>query len=105
MFSGSEIAKQFKMGWTKLIYIYINDFGLASHLWELLYSKIKTANSSQCELPKLTNIGSCGLHIFHGAFKSGDKATSWELKEILKSAFTLLHGSPAQRDYFTSHSV
>lgn len=35
------------------------------------------ANSSQCELPKLINIG-CGLYIVHGAFKSGTEAISWD---------------------------
>ena len=31
---------------------------------------------SHCELPKLINIGSCGLHITQGAFNSGTEATS-----------------------------
>ena len=41
------------------------------------------------------NIGSCGLHIIHGAFKSGTEATNRQLKAILKSILPILHDSPA----------
>ena len=41
----------------------------------------------QCEFPKLFNIGSWGLHIFHEAFKSGAEAISCQLKAILKIPF------------------
>ena len=60
------------------------------------------AYSSQSDLPKLMNISSCGLHIIHGAFKSGTEAASWQLKATLKSVLHLLHDSPAQRGDFTS---
>ena len=33
---------------------------------------------SQCELPKLINIGTSWLHEVHGAFKSGTEATGTE---------------------------
>jgi hypothetical protein len=35
------------------------------------------------------NIGSCGLHIIHGAFKQGSNSTSWELERF----FFRLHQS------------
>ena len=31
------------------------------------------------ELPALINIGSCGLHVIHGAFKTGVEATNWNV--------------------------
>ena len=33
------------------------------------------------ELPKLVDIGSCGLHIIHGAFKTGAESTDWNLEK------------------------
>lgn len=68
----------------------------------ILFESFKILHS-QCELPKIIN-GRCGLHVVHGTFKSGTKDTSWELKETLKNNFNILHGSPAQRDDFTSRS-
>ena len=29
------------------------------------------------EQPHLVNIGTCGLHTFHNAFKNGEKASDW----------------------------
>ena len=54
------------------------------------------------ELPQLLNIGSCVMHIVHGAFKTGAESTSWELKNILKGACILFHDTPARRDDYTS---
>ena len=50
------------------------------------------------EQPLLVDIGSCGLHTIHGAFKAGVQSTNWMLKEVLISAYHILHDSPAQRD-------
>ena len=47
------------------------------------------------EQPRLVDIGSCGLH---GAFKAGVQSTDWMLKEVLNSAYYILHDSPARRD-------
>ena len=48
------------------------------------------------ELPSVINIGSCGLHIVHGALKTCVTATERNLKGILKSIHTLLHDTPAR---------
>jgi hypothetical protein len=56
----------------------------------------------ECELPKLIDIGSCSLHIIHGAFQTGATKSSWNVKKILKSTWQILHDSPARReDYET----
>ena len=39
------------------------------------------------DLPDLLNIGSCGLHIVHGALQKGEKDASWHLGNILKSLY------------------
>ena len=50
------------------------------------------------EQPALIDIGSCGLHTVHGAFKCGAQGTGWKLKEILSGFYQILHDSPARRD-------
>ena len=49
----------------------------------------------QSELSGLINIGSCGLHVLHGAFKTGVEAAGREIKKFLNEPF-----QPARRsDY------
>ncbi|RUS83573.1 hypothetical protein EGW08_008679 [Elysia chlorotica] len=48
----------------------------------------------------LVNIGTCGLHVLHNAFKDGMKATKWEIQSLLKFAFYLFQESPARREDF-----
>ena len=50
------------------------------------------------ELPPLENVGSCGLHMLHGAFKTAFQATDWSLDKILKTMWNLFHDSPTRRD-------
>ena len=57
---------------------------------------------SDCELHQLIDISSCGLHIIHGAFKTGAESTQWELKEIRKGCFRTLYDTPARRDDYIS---
>ena len=53
------------------------------------------------ELLGLINIGSCGLHAVHGAFKTGATATGWMIKQALKTLFVLLHDTPSRREDYT----
>jgi hypothetical protein len=49
---------------------------------------------------KLLNIGTCGLHVLHGAFQNGHSASGWSVNEFLRSAYCLSKDSPARRaDY------
>ena len=46
-------------------------------------------------------IGSCGLHVIHGAFKTGLKqGIDWDLEKKLKAAYDILKNSPAKRKDF-----
>ena len=45
--------------------------------WKM-YGDFQASMKTDCSVSFL-NIGSCGLHIIHGAFKDGAKATSWEV--------------------------
>ena len=45
-------------------------------------------------------LGSCGLHVLHGADGTGQKATDWELGKLLKHCYSIFNKNPARRsDY------
>ena len=54
------------------------------------------------ELPEIADIGSCTLHIVHGAFKTGFKkgAASWNAQGILGAMCRFLKDSPTRRDQY-----
>ena len=54
------------------------------------------------EQPALIDIGNCGLHAVHGAFKCGAQSLGWKLKDILSGSYQILHDSPARRDDYQS---
>ena len=53
------------------------------------------------DAPDVLDIGSCGLHVVHGAFKTGVTATGWKLDQLLRSLWYLFDGSPARRADYT----
>ena len=49
----------------------------------------------------MMNIGSCGLHVIHGAFKTGmTSQEGWKLKELFNAMFYLFNDSPARREMY-----
>ena len=58
------------------------------------------AHREKNELPQILEIGSCNLHVIHGAFQTGVKATGWELDWVLKAMWKLFKDSPARRDLY-----
>ena len=50
----------------------------------------------------LLEIGSCRLHVVHGAFQNGHKNAVWNVNSVLRSFYKLFHDSPARRaDYLS----
>ena len=45
-------------------------------------------------------MGSCSLHVVHGAFHSGMLKTSWGIDSVLKALHNLFSESPAKREDF-----
>ena len=63
---------------------------------EMLISK-----RNEKDYPGLLEIGSCGLHVIHGAFKTGmESQDCWQLKNVFKAMYNLFHDSPARRQIF-----
>ena len=70
--------------------------------WSFFEKLLQERAESDPDLPMLINLGSCGIHVVHGGFKSGVEATGWKLDSLLRSMFYLLRDSPARRDDFTT---
>ncbi|XP_070386740.1 uncharacterized protein [Dermacentor albipictus] len=48
------------------------------------------------------DIGTCGLHTMHNAYRAGVTASKWGLDCLLSSLSALFHGSPARREDFSA---
>ena len=46
-------------------------------------------------MPGLINVGSCGLHVVHGAFQSGAQKTKWDVNSSSKALYKLFDEFPA----------
>lgn len=46
-------------------------------------------------------MGSCGLHVIHGAFKTGMNSTGWNIILFLRSIYNLFKNVPARRADYT----
>ena len=46
----------------------------------------------------LLDIGSCGLHIVHGAFRDGVAASGWNIEKLQSGLYWLFKDTPARRD-------
>ena len=66
--------------------------------WKVL-DKLKS-HRMENELPQIVDVGSCGLHVVHGAFQTGVKATGWNLEKVLKAMWKMFNDSPARRDLY-----
>ena len=53
------------------------------------------------EWPSLFNLGSCALHVVHGALQTGAKATDWEVDKVMKAMWKIFSDSPARREFYT----
>ena len=66
--------------------------------WKFYEKLIESREIS--ELTGLINIGSCGLHVIHGAFKFGAMSREWDIMKILTGLYGLFNDTPARRsDY------
>ena len=71
--------------------------------WRVFKDLTSELNKDHLRLP--LNLGSCGLHIFHNAFKDGVKATGWDISSLLRAVYYLFHESPARREDFFNTST
>ena len=68
----------------------------------LLSLKIHAEKRKDEELSQLIDLGTCGLHTAHNAFKHGEKASDWQLKKLMSSISKIFHEAPGRcADYKT----
>ena len=53
------------------------------------------------DLPKMIDIGTCSLHVVHGALQFGVKKSEWELDQLLKSLWWLFHNTYQRRTTYS----
>ncbi|KAK3091222.1 hypothetical protein FSP39_018058 [Pinctada imbricata] len=53
-------------------------------------------------MPSLLNLGSCGLYVVHGSFKTGTSATGWKIDRLLRSLWYVIENSPTRREEYES---
>ena len=63
-----------------------------------MLNKIKEERCLVEHYPGLINVGSCSLHVVHGAFRSGILKTKWGIDSVLKALHNLFDESPAKRE-------
>ena len=68
--------------------------------WKLLSSIVDEGQSND-DYPELLDIGSCSLHVIHGAFRKYMNKTNWGIDSILKALHNLFDKSPAKQEDFT----
>ena len=68
--------------------------------WKMLDLIVEDRNSNET-YPNLLDVGSCSLHVVHGAFRTGMKQTGWGIDLLLKSLYSHLHETPARREVYT----
>ena len=63
--------------------------------WKFLDDLDKHRKGNEMSQP--INIGSCSLHVIHGAFKTAIESTTWDIKETLKECWQIVHESPVRQ--------
>ena len=72
--------------------------------WKFYDTFVQKRHDSDADIPMLLNIGSCGLHVVHGAFKYGASKTGWKLDGIMRAVYHCFNDTPARReDYLVAN--
>ena len=59
-----------------------------------------STHQGEKEHPNIISIGSCSVHIIHGALQSGINSLDWELAKIFHAIYNLFKESPARIDEY-----
>lgn len=103
-----DLLKKFKIGLSKLTSSKLLQVSMdgPSTNWKFYESLLQVRKEHDPDLPTLINVGSCGLHVLHGAFQFGCTQSGWKLDSLLRSLYYCFSDSPARReDYISSSGV
>lgn len=70
--------------------------------WKFYDKLLEGRRQVDPNIPDLLNIGSCGLHVVHGAFRYGAGKSGWNLDCLLRSLYWIFVDSPARREDFSN---
>ena len=69
--------------------------------WKMYHKLVEERRENE-QLPRSINVGSWGLHVVHGAFRSGAQKTKWDVDSILKALYKLSDESIAKREDYSA---
>lgn len=81
---------------TKIIQLSMDGPAVNWKLVRLLNDELLSESSH-----KLLNIGSCGVHVVHGAFKTGFQKSGWDIEIFLSAFYYTCKNSPSRCADFT----
>lgn len=84
-----------KMSKQKLLHLSMDGPYVNLKLRQLLEDDFKTTTTV-----KMLDIGTCGLHVLHNAFRNGCSASGWGLESLFRAAYSLFDKAPARREDF-----
>ena len=74
--------------------------------WKMIDLIKEEKREFDSEKPALLNIGSCGHHVLHGAYKTTLSTTDWKLDKVLKACYSIFKKSPVRRaDYLRGNDL
>ncbi|XP_041376341.1 uncharacterized protein LOC121388878 [Gigantopelta aegis] len=88
----TELTKKLKLG--NMIQLSMDGPNINWSFYDKLSAELKSVNTA----PSLINIGSCGLHVIHGGFKSACDSVDWDIAGLLRAMHTLFKDTPASRE-------
>lgn len=71
---------------------------------ELLEEHLWNNDQAAHDFPRFLHLGSCSLHIVHGALNTGHDQAKWQIDTVLSSAYWLFKDSPARRAKYIEHT-
>nr|XP_047134852.1 uncharacterized protein LOC124812369 [Hydra vulgaris] len=66
--------------------------------WEVL--KMLNEHRQEKRYSDIFNMGSCSLHVVHGALQTAINSQKWELEKIFRAMYNLFKESPAKIDEY-----
>ena len=74
--------------------------------WKMVDVICEFRKSEDPNSPELLNIGSCGIHVLHGAYQTAHGTNDWEVGKTLKAGHSVFKKSPARRsDYLNDNDL
>ena len=74
--------------------------------WAMLEVVCDFRKSENPNASEQLNIGSCGVHVMHGAYQTSHTTNNWEVGKTLKAGYGVFKMSPARRsDYLNDNNL